>query len=143
MLCNRLAGSMCALGGNQAPVWRLVKALASHAAEPVAGSALRMGNGQHAYFFFSDEKYERIREPFEESPPNLERRIDTLEPRERSRASCEEGKDRGDFGEEVASKTSLPTFVPQNRSRQFVRDFRREPDWNHSRVRLMRFSIRF
>jgi hypothetical protein len=71
---------------------------------------------------------------FEESPP-IEYRIGILKPRERSGAICEERKDRVDFGEEVAAQTSLPTFVPENRFCQFVRDFWREPDWNHSRVR--------
>jgi hypothetical protein len=94
-----------------------------------------MGNSQHAYFFFPYQEYERVREAFEESPPNLECRIGILKPRERSGAICEERKDRVDFGRGGRGPDLASDLLARKPFCQFVRDFWREPDWSHSPVR--------
>jgi hypothetical protein len=101
-----------------------------------------VGYGQDAHFVFPDEEDERVREAGEKGPPNLEGRVNVLKPGERTRRSSMSGRVPC-----TSSRNSLPKpvtsgFVPEDRLGQLGRDFRREPDMGHLRVRGMRSSIR-
>src|SRR5712691_7389645 len=83
-----------------------------------------------------------VREAGEQGPPDLEGRVYVLKPRKGARARSDDRESGLHLVQELASQPLLSGFVPEDRFGQFVRDFRREPDRGHLRVREMRSSIR-
>src|SRR3989304_1465259 len=116
--------------------------LPSDAAEPVPGPALGVGYCQDARFVFPDEEDEGVREAGEQGPPDLKGRVYVLKPRKGTRVPSDERESGLHLVQELAPQPLSSGFVPEDRFGQLVRDFRREPDMGHLRVRGMRSSIR-
>jgi hypothetical protein len=101
-----------------------------------------MGDGQDAHFAFPHDEHERVREAGEQCPADFEGCVYVLKPRKGTRASPDERESGLHLVQELTAQPLSSRFVPEDRFGQLVRDFGREPDIGHFRVRETRSSIR-